>query len=72
MDAKEKVWENRLRRMAKRQALQLMKSRVRDPRAVDFGRYMIVDPYTNTIVAGGHGGFDLTIDQVEAYLTEDA
>jgi hypothetical protein len=39
----EKVRENRLRRMAERQGLELRKSRRRDPRAKNYGRWYIVD-----------------------------
>jgi hypothetical protein len=39
----EKVRQNRLRRMAERQGLELRKSRRRDPRAKDYGRWYIVD-----------------------------
>ena len=39
----EKVRENRLRRMADRQGLQLSKSRTRDPRALDYGRWLVVE-----------------------------
>jgi transcriptional regulator with XRE-family HTH domain len=65
----EKVREIRLRRMAERQGLKLARSRRRDPRAIDYGRYMIVDTFTNTVVAGElntPGALDL--DEVEAYL----
>jgi hypothetical protein len=41
-----KVWENRLRRVADRRGYLLMKSRSRDPRAVDFGCYALVDMRT--------------------------
>ena len=41
MDQSIKVRENRLRRMAERQGLRLVKSRRRDPLAVDYGRYRI-------------------------------
>jgi len=47
----EKVRENRLRCMADRQGLRLVKSRRRDPRAIDHGGWMIVDEATNGIVA---------------------
>lgn len=50
-----KVFENRLRRAAKRQGLELVKSRSRDPRAVDYGGYMLVNAYTNTVEAGELG-----------------
>lgn len=35
--------ENRLRRMAQRQGLRLVKNRRRDPRAIDYGNYQIID-----------------------------
>src|SRR5438105_1269226 len=70
MDAPDKVREARLRRMAKRQGLQLVRSRRRDPLAVDYGRYMIVDPDSNRSVAGELGGAHaMTIDDVEEWLT---
>jgi hypothetical protein len=67
----EKARENRLRRMAERQGLALRKSRRRDPRAWDYGLWMIVDLETNTVVAGtGAGGRpELTLDDVETWLT---
>jgi hypothetical protein len=37
-----KVRENRLRRAAARQGLRLVKSSVRDPRAINYGRYWLV------------------------------
>ena len=49
----DKIRENRLRKAAKRQGYEVTKSRRRDPRAVDYGGYMIVDPHTNSIEAGG-------------------
>lgn len=63
-----KVRENRLRRMADRQGLMLQKSRRRDPRAVDYGSYWLVDTYGNYLVAGGE--FGMSLDDVEEYLTE--
>jgi hypothetical protein len=68
----EKVRENRLRRMAQRQGLRLEKSRRRDPRALDFGVYAVVDVATGSPVAGARGAArDLTLDEVEAYLKRD-
>ncbi len=61
------VQENRVRRMAQRQGLQVMKSRRRDVRAIDYGTYWVVDPYTNGVVLGSEWGF--TLDEVEAFLT---
>ncbi|HWK18748.1 MAG TPA: hypothetical protein VNR66_14950, partial [Solirubrobacteraceae bacterium] len=48
----ERTREQRLRRMADRQGLRLEKSRTRDPRAIDYGGWMIVDLATNAVVAG--------------------
>jgi hypothetical protein len=42
MDAKTKVTENRLRRIASRQWLRLQKSRQRDPMALDYSKYRLV------------------------------
>ncbi len=60
----DKIRENRLRRMAERQGLALRKSRRRDPRAVDFGTYMLVEPERAVIVAGER----MSADDVERYL----
>lgn len=66
----EKVQENRLRRAAERQGLRLRKSRRRDPRALDFGTYMLVDYATNSVTAAGHeSGYGLTLDDVERELS---
>ena len=69
MTPAEKVRENRLRRMARRQGLRLIKSRTRDPRALDYGGYWV----RNSRHAAAYGpipeGF--TLDQVERFLTDD-
>ena len=63
----EKVRANRLRRSAARQGLKLVKSRRRDPRAYDFGTYMLVNIHTDTPV---HGNVpDLVY--IEAWLAKD-
>jgi hypothetical protein len=61
-----KAQENRLRRAARRQGLQLVKNRGRNPRADDHGTYLLADPYGNSVVAGP----GMTIDQVERALAE--
>jgi predicted DNA-binding transcriptional regulator AlpA len=62
------IRENRLRRMAERQLLKLLKSRRRDPRAYDFEGWMICD-LNNNVVAGGHpNAYGMSIDEVEEYL----
>lgn len=68
----EKVRENRLRAAARRQGYQIVKSRRRDPRAPDYGGYMIVNPHNNSAEVGGMGdSFQMTIDDVEKWLTSD-
>ena len=61
-----KICENRLRRMAQRQGLEIKKSRRRDPRAIDFGFYWVINPDTDEVAAGDPSG--LTLGQVEAFL----
>ncbi|OYW61981.1 MAG: hypothetical protein B7X99_12155 [Rhizobiales bacterium 17-65-6] len=56
--------------MAQRQGLRLLKSRRRDPLAVDFGGYMLVDEATNGVVLGsGAFSFQADIEDVDAYLS---
>lgn len=67
------MYENRLRRMAWRQGYELRKSRRRDRRAIDYGRWAIVDRRTDAIVAGAgiEGRYAFTLEDVEAWLTRD-
>ena len=70
MNGPDKIRENRLRRMADRQGLRVVKSPRRDTRAWDYGRYVVTDRYTGAVVAGGTPtGYTLSIDDVETYLT---
>ncbi len=72
----EKVREDRLRRMAKRQGLRLEKSRTRDDRALTYGTYWLVrgpapamggtNWRSREAVVGGDYGTDL--DTIEAAL----
>ncbi|VTZ27242.1 conserved hypothetical protein [Methylocella tundrae] len=67
----DKVRENRLRRAADRQGYRLVKSRSRDPRAVDFGRYALVDAQTGGAVnpaLADRWTCSWTLDEVEAHL----
>jgi hypothetical protein len=68
----DKIRENRLRRMAERQLLRLKKSRRRDPRAPDFGGYMLVDDRNNVVLGASQNAYEATLDDVEAYLTDDS
>lgn len=68
----DKVHENRLRRMAGRQGLKLLKARRIDPRALDYGRYLLVNAQTGAAVHGGdHQNYRATVDDIEAYLFGD-
>ena len=67
MDASEKIFEHRLRRMAARQGLRLSKSRRRDERAIDFGKYFLFDARANFLVSSEYG---MSLDNVEAWLTD--
>jgi hypothetical protein len=62
--------ENRVRAKARRQGLQLMKSRTRNREAVQWGTYMLVDPYTNTVAMGMPSGFGLSLDDIDGALNE--
>jgi hypothetical protein len=64
MTTAEATRERRLRRMAERQGLALTKSRRRDPRALDYGRYRLVRGRTTVLDTRA-------LDDVEAYLTKD-
>jgi hypothetical protein len=63
----EKVYENRLRRKAKRQQLELVKSRRRDPDAADFGAYWLA-PEGKPDRSSWSGPY-LDLGEVEAGLT---
>jgi hypothetical protein len=68
-----KVIENKARRMAERQGLELMKSRRRDPRATDFGTYKLIAAGTGELIYGATTGYGLTLTEIYAYLIgEDA
>ena len=71
-DQEYKIRENRVRRAAARQGLRLVKSRRRDPRALDYGGYMLTDLSTGAVVhSSGYNGFGLKLSDIEAYLTAD-
>jgi hypothetical protein len=66
------VRENRLRRMAQRQGYVLRKSRRRDPRALEYDGYMLVEPSRNVPVLGyTPHAFSATLDDVETFLTSE-
>ena len=59
----EQVRENRLRRMAERQGLRVVKSRRRDPLARGFGTFTLLDENGATIAGPG-----LSDDELEEAL----
>jgi hypothetical protein len=63
----DKVAENRVRRAAARQGLRLEKCRARDPRAIGYGTYRLVDAKGR--VEAHRGGYGLTPDEIRRYLT---
>jgi hypothetical protein len=66
----DKVRENRLRRMAERQGLRLVKSRRRDRHATGYGTYKLVDETGGDADPDG-GDYGLDLDQVESQLRDD-
>ncbi len=73
----DKSRENRLRRAADRQGYQLSRSRSRDPRAIDYGLYALIDPQTRGTVNAAIADrwtHSWTLDEVEHWLLhgEDA
>lgn len=67
--ATDKVRENRLRRMAERQGLALIKSRRRDPRALDFGVYWLTKSGSSSTTQPAEPG--VSLDEIEARLVGD-
>jgi hypothetical protein len=60
----DKVRENRIRRVAQRRGLKLLKSRRRDTHALDYGLYMLIQPDKNASVTGDFA----SLDAVEEWL----
>jgi len=65
----ERAREDRLRRLAKRERLILRESHRRNPDALDYERYMLVDE-RNGVAAHGTAGEWLTLDEVEEWLND--
>lgn len=70
MTVNDKVRENRLRRAAERQGLRLEKSKRRDPLALEYGTFQLVDAATTTTVACAfpNRGYGMTLDEIEREL----
>ena len=70
-DREYKSYESRLRRAVHRQGYRLERSRRRDPRAYDYGTYMIIDPQNNTVAAYRlSGGYGLDLADVARRVNE--
>lgn len=73
MEQDEKVKENRLRRIADRRGYKLTKSRSRDPQAIDFGLYAVIDLSTGGAVNSALANrwvHSWTLDDVEGFFAE--
>jgi hypothetical protein len=67
----DKVRENRLRRVAERRGMRIEKSKRRDPKAIDFGGYMLIDAAANTVISGSTPyPYSDTLDDIERMLDE--
>lgn len=65
----ENVREERLRRVAERRGLTLMKSPLSDRTETSYGTYMLVETDTATVrLSGNPAGYGLTLDDVEDVL----
>jgi hypothetical protein len=64
--------EARLRRLARKSDLRLVRSRSRNPDLPQYGGYGLVDPFRNAWVYGSHPhAFSATLEDVEAWLSTD-
>jgi hypothetical protein len=75
MTEAERTREQRVRRAARRQGLQLVKSRTRDPRALDYARYALDSMITPNRRVWGYGQLGrpgATLDEIEDYLNRKA
>jgi len=65
----ERAREARLRRLAHRYGLRLVKSRCRKPHYNDQGGFQLVEVYTNTVLNGVN--YELGLSEVEYWLEPD-
>lgn len=66
-----KVLENRLRRAADRQGLRLEKSRLRDPRAIGYGTFMLTRSGTAVHAGSSPNGYGLGLHEIAQHLYGD-
>jgi len=62
----DKVIENRIRRALHRRGLALKKSRRRDPHAIGYGTYAVIDPQINACVSSN----GLTLEDVDDWMNK--
>lgn len=67
----EKIKENLLRRISKRQGLELQKCRRRDRRAIGFGTWQLVDHGGRLVLGDDTFGYGASLEDVEAYLDKE-
>jgi hypothetical protein len=73
MDTGEKIRENRSRRKAERLGLRLEKSRRRDPQAITYGTYQLVNPSSSTLECWGSSeGYGMSLSEIEKALNDYA
>lgn len=68
MDQALKVRENKARRAAIRQGLELQKSKRKDPMALDYGKYMLVGESGAAVFGHEPRPFSATLEEVERHL----
>ncbi len=69
VNAETKKVETRLRHAAKRQGLKLEKSRMRDPRGLEFNTYQLRDALSGEIVeCGQRGSYGLDLERISELL----
>jgi hypothetical protein len=66
MISQNKKLETRLRRLANEEGLRILKSRLRHPRADNFGLYQLIEDRRNIVVLGPK--YDATLQDIANYL----
>lgn len=69
-DTTEKIRENRLRRTARRRGLTLIKSRCREPRAIGYGGFGLLNERRFWVFGDAPYAFAATLDDIEDYLED--
>jgi hypothetical protein len=56
--------------MARRHGLRLERSRTRDPLAISYGTYHLVDSHKNLVLWGDQDAYGLSLDEIEIALRD--